>query len=822
MEVFQAKLRLNYDVLTDAETGIDVNHVTDYLRRDNAVCAEEYEEIHAGSNCRVRAERLIEVLLQKDERAYEFFLEALRANYPHFAQLLDETSVDQSDNTSLHAVQDRRQGIDNVCNSSKTIILPAVSTVFVGRDADRGACLRWLQTFNSCERIYTITGPPGVGKTALVIHCCHEYVRQLHTHSNPHILFFDLRSIKKIEDLAFDILLAMRQSLGRHPLNMVCNLIRNLSSYLVLVLDNAEDAMVEQLKDEFLSFLNKILQANSKTRVIITSRVSVKILAVGTCEARLNPLDESDGVSLASRLVPNLDPNLLKRLCELTGYLPLGLRLLAILLQRESSPEEIVTALEGTPGSTLIAMQNIEGIPSSSQIVSCFKSCFNHLDDTLQNCLIACSIFPTSFDRNAAQVMFQPSVDSERKMACTDLVHTQRILRSLEDRSLLMFDKHSRRYSIHPLLRTFCEQMRQMQSQGWSTQDVQRRYCEYFVRFALNASEMFFVKDSCSMAVHKFWSERQNIELAFQICLANPHLTHLLLGFASRKGIEFLRITIPDKKIRQIYDSLLEALAPEEAGERSMVLTALSFYARVAEHDAVSSLRYIEEASSIQDNMAVSDVEQRTFYMHTKAKCYAHNGRFEEAEEIAKESLKLGNSHPDENVRWFLKGFSVEALAGIHRNQFLQTRDPQKAVDSNNEYNTVLKYLEKFMGNHIFQRYIHMSHGQLRSEVGDLDGALHSLQKALEVQNIVMGGCGDQATVHFLIAEIKEKMDDYTGAAQSLTTAFDLSSKVFGASPQTMKCGRRLIQVLRKLDKSDKADWYENKIAALTSEMPED
>lgn len=101
MELFQTKLRFNYDVLTDAETGIDVDHVTDYLRRDNAVCAEEYEEIHAGSNSRVRAERLIEVLLQKDERAYGYFLEALRANYPHFAQLLDETSVDASDNISL-------------------------------------------------------------------------------------------------------------------------------------------------------------------------------------------------------------------------------------------------------------------------------------------------------------------------------------------------------------------------------------------------------------------------------------------------------------------------------------------------------------------------------------------------------------------------------------------------------------------------------------------------------------------------------------------------------------------------------------------------
>ncbi|WP_199432839.1 BTAD domain-containing putative transcriptional regulator [Qaidamihabitans albus] len=153
--------------------------------------------------------------------------------------------------------------------------LPAESTTFVGRVRQR----QRLRDLLARERLVTVTGPGGIGKTRLVVHT-------LHTITQPAdgVWFTDLRAIgdgtdrltavaeatlrvlrdRTGADLGVDE--TVRADPGRDALTRLCDRIG--TSDLVLVLDNGE-----HVSAELAAFAHRLLADCPGARVVTTTRV---------------------------------------------------------------------------------------------------------------------------------------------------------------------------------------------------------------------------------------------------------------------------------------------------------------------------------------------------------------------------------------------------------------------------------------------------------------------------------------------------------------------------------------------------------------------
>ncbi|HEX4704625.1 MAG TPA: tetratricopeptide repeat protein [Pseudonocardiaceae bacterium] len=238
-------------------------------------------------------------------------------------------------------------------------------TVFVGRDRDL-ACLFEVLRPGSPRNgvtIVAVAGLPGVGKTALAIRASH--LAQEAGWFPGGVLFVDLRGYEP-EDRQVSPTQALESMLctlgvpsdsippdlpGRQALYRFCLAERaNRGRSVLVVADNASstDQIVPLLPDTHVH------------RVVVTSRHSLADLD----GARLVDIDvfgKDEAVALLDRVLHvasaddgrlSLDPDGTAELAELSGYLPLALRIVAALLvsDPDQSVGELVTALSDASG----------------------------------------------------------------------------------------------------------------------------------------------------------------------------------------------------------------------------------------------------------------------------------------------------------------------------------------------------------------------------------------------------------------------------------------------------------------------------------------
>ncbi len=193
----------------------------------------------------------------------------------------------------------------------------------VGRDMELRRCLEGLAP----RRVVVVSGPPGVGKTRLAQEACRLAEAtsavvwvDLHAHADP------------MKALAFAIGAPPGSGLGH-----VCDLLAGL--HAIVVLDNAEH-VAQAVED----LVRQLVRALPGLRILITSRVR---LSVSDIHLELRPLpipasDESESdfeanpsVRLLHDALADLAPSTrlsrseVVNLCQLTGGLPLALRLAA-------------------------------------------------------------------------------------------------------------------------------------------------------------------------------------------------------------------------------------------------------------------------------------------------------------------------------------------------------------------------------------------------------------------------------------------------------------------------------------------------------------
>jgi predicted ATPase/class 3 adenylate cyclase len=209
----------------------------------------------------------------------------------------------------------------------RTDNLPPRATPFVGRVEEQRAVASHLET----DRVVTLLGPGGVGKTRLAI----ETAASLRDAFPEGIRFVDLTPVGHGELVAATVAtaLGLRLGQGSDPYAVLATHVENRR--LLVVLDNCEHVI-----DEAAHIARVLTGTEGGTRVLATSRVRLRV--AGETTVAVSALDTSspDGAAVelflhrAEHVVPGITeepgaPALVVEICTRLDGMPLAIELAA-------------------------------------------------------------------------------------------------------------------------------------------------------------------------------------------------------------------------------------------------------------------------------------------------------------------------------------------------------------------------------------------------------------------------------------------------------------------------------------------------------------
>lgn len=199
--------------------------------------------------------------------------------------------------------------------------LPAQVTRLLGRDRDVDELVELLR--DPDRRLATITGPGGIGKTRVGIAVAHRLAADhpdgvwfvgLDALRDPRLVARAVAEAVGVEELAGDVVVPLKEHFS--------------SRGALLLLDNFEQV------DDAAPFVAKLLAAAPRLRVLVTSRVRLRLY--GEHVRALDPLPPHDAVRLfverarsADHRFPETPRGELEELCDHLDRLPLALELVA-------------------------------------------------------------------------------------------------------------------------------------------------------------------------------------------------------------------------------------------------------------------------------------------------------------------------------------------------------------------------------------------------------------------------------------------------------------------------------------------------------------
>ena len=329
--------------------------------------------------------------------------------------------------------------------------LPYPPETFVGRERELNELVESLSFSHHEHRVVNIVGPPGIGKTTLAIHVGQKIVaagvvvHYINVAEFPDELVQQvlaekvLKSAEIITDKAGDFERLLRWA-------------RECSYYNLLILDNCDDVLNYQ-KEKFQTAVQKIVETSPKVKVLMTSR-EISITLNYMKQHKTSELSMESACDLLAKKVPveaNLTAEGREKIAELTGKIPLALQIIASLLSMSipPSPEEIISELEKEPIKTL----SHDAVPEDSKVNVSFSLSYKYLNIILKKIASYIAYFPGSFSKEAAIFSVVDLMHGSSHEGREEII--TRALRSLLERSLLEYDKRTKRYLYHRLIREF-------------------------------------------------------------------------------------------------------------------------------------------------------------------------------------------------------------------------------------------------------------------------------------------------------------------------------------------------------------------------------
>ena len=354
--------------------------------------------------------------------------------------------------------------------------LPAQTTTFIGREAELVELVRFLTSTE--ERLVTIVGPGGMGKTRLALALAEH---QLSSGHFPQGIFFvslahlsEVASISPAIAEAIGCTLEADGPLYRPLKTQLLNYLRQRQ--MLLVLDNFEHLSAGS------ELLIEILQAAPRVRILVTSRERLHLQVEqlfpirGLTYPEGNSVAESTSfpaVELFMQSALRMRPNLvfsaenrlcMSQICRLIEGMPLAIELAAGWSDTLSLAEieaELHRSLD-------ILETEVRDIPHRQRSIrAVFNSTWARLSEPEQGIITRLSVFRGGFTRRAATEVAGASL---------------RQISGLVSKSLLLYDQAMGRYQIHELLRQFAGEKLESRGQIEEVHDVHALYFASFLK----------------------------------------------------------------------------------------------------------------------------------------------------------------------------------------------------------------------------------------------------------------------------------------------------------------------------------------------------
>ena len=529
--------------------------------------------------------------------------------------------------------------------------LPMPATLLVGRQPEAAHLQRLI--VEEGNRLVTMMGPGGIGKTRLALHMAHV----LDEHFANGAIFVPLVSISNGLELPTAIAGAINKSLAGDSSSTAQLDALLADQSLLLVLDNFEHLLALD-GDAVTELIDHILQHIPTVHMLITSRERLRLpgecifelggLAVPKAEPNSDPAT-SDAVILFLQRARQVAPAFaltpanraaIVRLCNLLSGMPLGIELAAAWM-RTLSPEEIATEIAASLDFLTLTDR---GVPARHRSLrAAFEHSWRLLAPTEQKAAARLSIFRGGFRREGAQAVAGASLPILAALIDKSLVQVVTEFAGQESAPPATSSASGLRYEIHELLRQY---LRDKLVEMVEEESVARRHIEFFIAMAEKVEAHHYATMPPAW-FRQLRMEQGNLRAALEWALIGRNAPSLglrlvsslrrfwYMGDAWKEGREWLQLAL----------SLADATTPPAV--RAMLLTQLSDLEHsMAEYAPARA--YLEEATAIW--RAIDDQPHLAWAIFQLGSLHATIAEFPEAEKCFEECLAI---YRHLNDTWF-------------------------------------------------------------------------------------------------------------------------------------------------------------------------
>ncbi len=290
--------------------------------------------------------------------------------------------------------------------------------------------------------------------------------------------------------------------------------------------------------------------------LLVTSRMVINLEGIKT--VLLSPLSAEDSEALLVEICPRIGTHAAE-LARLCGLLPLALRISASTLQ-QTPMRRPSTYVEHLRAERLLLLVDPEGNPDDprASVEASLRLSFNALDDDMQQAILQLSVFPASFDVDAANAVLlgMGAVDD--------------LLEKLYRRSMVEWNPETERYALHDLVREFCtERLTDILA-------VQLRYAQHYAQVAMQVKALY--NHDIPGALALFDRERTHIDTGWTWARAhagNPTVDTVLIAYG--QGTFHAGALRYDKRSERLPQMQAMQEAAQRLGERGAEGRALHY-----------------------------------------------------------------------------------------------------------------------------------------------------------------------------------------------------------------------------------------------------